>query len=63
MYESEILNHVKYLLTGHFTELPKILQRAEETVAEFRQNRQELEEFEKLNLQEIAIDEQQAAQA
>ncbi len=62
LYESEILNHVKYLLTGHFTELPKILQRAEETVDEFRQSRIELEEFEKLDLQEIAVAEQQAAQ-
>ena len=32
MYESEILNHVQYLLSGHMEELPKILQRAEETV-------------------------------
>lgn len=63
LYESEILNHVKYLLTGHFTELPKILQRAEETVNEFRQSRSELEEFEKLDLQEIEVSEQQAAQA
>jgi len=63
LYESEILNHVKYLLTGHFTELPKILQRAEETVDEFRQSRTELEEFEKLDLQEIEVKEQQAAQA
>lgn len=63
LYESEILNHVKYLLTGHFTELPKILQRAEETVDEFRQSRTELEEFEQLNLQEIEVKEQQAAQA
>lgn len=63
LYESEILNHAKYLLTGHFTELPKILQRAEETVAEFRQSRTELEEFDKIDLQEIEVKEPQAAQA
>ncbi|MCB9990096.1 MAG: hypothetical protein H6867_01790 [Rhodospirillales bacterium] len=63
MYESEILNHVSYLLTGHFTELPTILERAEETVAEFRENREELEAIEKLDLIEIEINEQQAAQA
>ncbi len=63
LYESEILNNTKYLLTGHFTELPKILQRAEETVAEFRDSREELKSFEQLDLQEIQVAEQQTAQA
>ncbi len=62
-YESEIVNHSKYLLSGHFTELPKILQRAEETVEEFRASRRELEEFDELRLEEIAIREDQPAQA
>lgn len=63
MYESEILNHTKYLLTGHSAELPKILQRGEETVQEFRQSRLELDEFEDLDLSEITVSEPQAAQA
>lgn len=62
-YESEVLNHIQYLLTGHFTEVPKILQRAEETVEEFRQSRRELEEFEEMDLEEIEVSEQEAAQA
>lgn len=63
LYEEEVLNHTKYLLSGHFTELPKILQRGEETVEEFRQSRVELNAFEELDLTEIEITEPQAAQA
>lgn len=62
LYESEVLNHIKYLLQGHFTELPNILQRAEETVREFRQNSTELEEFEQLDLTEIDVGGQAEAQ-
>ena len=62
LYESDVLNHTKYLLTGHFTELPKILQRANETVHEFRESRQELDEFKSFDLKELEIDETKMVQ-
>ncbi len=61
LYESEILNHVKYLLSSHFIELPTILKRAEETVQEFRESRTELEEFSEMDLKEIEVKQDQVA--
>lgn len=59
MYESDVLNHVKYLLTGHFQELPKILQRAEETVQEFRLTVDEIEEITSMDFVEKEVDRSQ----
>ena len=56
MYENDVLNHVKYLLSGHFQELPKILQRAEETVQEFRITVDEIEEITGMEFVEKEVD-------
>lgn len=56
LYESDVLNNAKYLLSGHFTELPKILQRSEETVEEFRITVDEIEEITGMELAEKEVD-------
>ena len=53
-YESDVLGHSKYLIQGLGDEIPKIVQRANETVDEFRQNCAEFAEVENLHLEEIA---------
>ncbi len=63
LYEHEVLDHISWLLNGQFQEVPKILERARETVSEFRESRKEYEELEKMSLQEVAIDQNQASAA
>lgn len=53
MYESEVLERIKYLLAGQFQEVPVILARAQETVSEFRQGADEFRDIEKLDVSEI----------
>jgi len=51
LYESEVVNHVQYLLQGHFKELPNILLRGEETVQEFRDTRKDFAAMEALPIE------------
>ncbi len=61
LYESEVVAQAKYLITGLFDEIPKIHQRAQETVQEFRQNKDDFIETENLDLVEIEINQSNAA--
>lgn len=54
-YENEVIEHTKYLLQGHFQEIPRVLERAHENVKEFRQNQQDLNELDQMDLQEIKV--------
>ena len=63
MYESEVLERIKYLLGGQFQEVPVILARAQETVGEFRQGADEFRDIEKLDVSEIDLNEDNAALA
>lgn len=53
LYESEVLDKIKYLLGGQFQEVPVILARARETVGEFRQGAEEFRDMEKLDITEV----------
>ncbi len=53
LFESDVLQHIRYLLDGHFQELPNILERADNTVREFRQSQHDLDSIQSLDLQEI----------
>lgn len=48
-YESDVLDKIKYLLGGRFQEVPVILERARETVSEFRSGADEFRDIEKLD--------------
>ncbi len=61
LYESKVLGHVTYLLDGHFQETTTIVTRANETVQEFRDNREDFEEFSEMELEEITVDNEQDA--
>ena len=64
LYESEVVEKSSYLIETQFSEIPKILERARETVQEFRQNNADVAESAALDqLQEISIDAQDAAAA
>lgn len=54
-YESEVLERIKYLLGGQFQEVPVILNRARETVNEFRQGADDFLDIEKLEINEIDL--------
>lgn len=54
-YESNVVGTAKYLVSGLYDEIPKILQRAQETVQEFRENTEDFRETEKLELAEIPV--------
>lgn len=57
LYESEVVEKAAYLIETQFSEIPKILERARETVQEFRQNNADVAESAALDqLQEINID-------
>lgn len=60
-YESEVLDKIKYLLSGQFQEVPVILARAQETVREFRAGADEFRDIEKLDTSEIDDGEGDAA--
>ncbi len=53
LYESEVLDKIKYLLGGQFQEVPVILARAHETVGEFRQGADEFRDMEKIDVTEV----------
>lgn len=55
LYESEVLERVGYLMNGHFQEIPKLMDRAGETVQEFRAGRADYEELSGMTLEEIAV--------
>lgn len=54
-YESAVVGMAKHLVSGLYAEIPKIFQRARETVQEFRENTDEFRETEKLELAEIPV--------
>jgi|JI10StandDraft_1071094.scaffolds.fasta_scaffold02162_27 hypothetical protein len=62
-YESEVLDRIKYLLTGQFRELPNILARSRELVAEFRQSADEFRDMESMELNEIDTGDESAVTA
>jgi hypothetical protein len=53
LYESEVLDKIKYLLGGQFQEVPVILARSHETVGEFRQGADEFRDMEKIDVTEV----------
>lgn len=55
LYENEVVERVKWLLEGQFQEVPKILERAREAVAEFREGSEEFREIAALHVEEVAI--------
>ncbi len=55
-YESDVLDKIKYLLNGRFQEVPVILERARETVSEFRSGADEFRDIEKLDTGGISDD-------
>ncbi len=55
LYESEVLERIKYLLAGQFQEVPIVLARAQETVSEFRQGADEFRDIEKIDPKEIDV--------
>ncbi len=59
-YESEVLDRIKYLLAGQFRELPNILARSRELVAEFRQSADEFRDMESMELNEIETGDESA---
>ena len=64
LYESEVVEKAAYLIETQFSEIPKILERARETVQEFRQNNADVAESAALDqLQEINIDSSDGALA
>lgn len=58
LFESEVLDKIKYLLGGQFQEVPVILTRARETVSEFRQGADEFRDIENLDVSEIDMNEE-----
>lgn len=58
LYESEVLEKIKYLLGGQFQEVPVILGRAQETVSEFRQGAGEFRDLEEMDVSEIDLNEE-----
>ena len=52
-YENDAVNPAKYLMSGHFQEIPNIWRDAQKTVQEFRDGRKEFEEIENMELQTI----------
>jgi len=58
LFESEVLDKIKYLLGGQFQEVPVILTRARETVSEFRQGADEFRDIETLDVSEIDTNEE-----
>lgn len=62
MYESEVVGKVQYLMDTQFQEIPKIMERVLETVAEFRQNSSEVESgMADEKLTEVPIEQSEAA--
>lgn len=55
-FENEVLRNAKYLLDGRFQEIPRIREAAEATVKEFRDNREDLEDLKKMELEKVDID-------
>ena len=55
-YESDVLDKIKYLLGGRFQEVPVILERARDTVSEFRSGADEFRDIEKLDTGGISDD-------
>lgn len=55
IYEGEVVNNVKWLLDGHYREIPKILSWAHEVVAEFQQGRDDYAEMENMTLEEVSV--------
>ena len=54
MYESEVINRVSYLLEAQFQEVPKIMERANETVKEFRDGCKDFEEVIYKDIEDLA---------
>lgn len=52
-FENDAVNPAKYLVSGHFQEIPNIWRDAQKAVQEFRDGRKEFEEIEKMELQTI----------
>lgn len=52
-FENDVVNQVKYLMSGHFQEIPNIRRDAENVVQEFRDGRKEFEEMQNLELNTI----------
>lgn len=64
LYESEVVEKAAFMIDGQFAEIPKILERARETVQEFRQNSAEVADSAEVDsLQEISVDDPEAAVA
>lgn len=62
-YESDVLDKIKYLLNGRFQEVPVILERARETVSEFRSGADEFRDIEKLDTGGVSDDQGDQAAA
>ena len=62
-YESDVLDKIKYLLGGRFQEVPVILERARETVSEFRSGADEFRDIEKLDTGGVSDDQTDQAAA
>ena len=56
-FEGEVLNHINWLLQGHFLEIPKIMVWAREIVQEFRAGVDEYAAIETMKMDEVAVDE------
>lgn len=52
-FEGNVLDHVKYLIEGHFKDVPSILEDAEKSVREFRENQRDFKALEAMNYQEV----------
>lgn len=52
-FENNVLDHVTYLLEGHFREVPNILAEAEGSVKEFRDNQTDFKQMESLEFEEV----------
>lgn len=62
-YESDVLDKITYLLNGRFQEVPVILERARETVSEFRSGADEFRDIEKLDTGGVSDDQSDQATA
>ena len=54
-FENGVLDHVKFLINGHFKDVGSIKEQAEGLVKEFRNNQSDFVELEELELEEVEV--------